>query len=99
MRGMYPILLQIGSWPLHTFGVVLAVAILVGSTVLVRETRRLGDPQITEERIQQLVWWVVVAVIGGGRLMHVLVEHRYYEEHPAKIFAVWEGGLVMYGGL
>jgi phosphatidylglycerol---prolipoprotein diacylglyceryl transferase len=29
----------------------------------------------------------------------VLVEHRYYSAHPLKAFAVWEGGLVMYGGM
>ena len=33
---MYPIITQIGPFTLHTFGVMLALAILVGSTVLLR---------------------------------------------------------------
>ena len=48
---MYPIITKIGPFTLHTFGVVLAIAILVGSSWLMRETRRLADPQITEERV------------------------------------------------
>ena len=96
---MHPILFTIGSLPLHTFGVILAVAILVGSWLLARATKRLGDPAITEELMQKLVWYIVLAVIIGGRLMHVLVEHKYFMEHPLEIVAVWKGGLVLYGGL
>jgi len=96
---MYPILFQIGSFPLHTFGVMLAIGILVGSTVLLRETRRLHDPQITEARIQRLVWYVVGAVVLGGRLLHVILNWDYYSGRLSEIPAIWEGGLVMYGGL
>ena len=95
---MYPIITQIGPFTLHTFGVVLAVAILVGSTVLAKETQRLGDPAITDERLQKLIWYIVLAVVGGGRLMHCIVEWDYFSQHPLEIFAVWKGGLVMYGG-
>jgi phosphatidylglycerol:prolipoprotein diacylglycerol transferase len=96
---MYPIITKIGPFTLHTFGVMLAIAILVGSTFLVRETRRLGDPKIPEERMQRLIWYIVIAVIVGGRLMHVIVNWEYYMKRPAEIPAIWEGGLVMYGGL
>jgi phosphatidylglycerol:prolipoprotein diacylglycerol transferase len=96
---MHPILITIGSYPLHTFGVMLAIAILVGSTVLHREARRLHDPQITEDRLQRLIWYIVIAVIGGGRLMHVIVNWDEFAPHPFDLFKIWEGGLVMYGGL
>jgi phosphatidylglycerol:prolipoprotein diacylglycerol transferase len=36
----------------------------------------------------------------GGRLLHVIYEQpRYYLENPVRIFFVWEGGFVFYGGL
>ena len=95
---MYPIIAKLGPFTLHTFGVVLATAILVGSAILSREARRLGDPQITEEKLQRLIWYIVLAVVFGGRLMHCIVEWRYFSAHPAKILAIWEGGLVFYGG-
>ena len=97
--GMYPIITKIGPFTLHTFGVMLAIAILVGSTWLLKEMRRLGDPKITEERMQKLIWYVVIAVIVGGRLMDVIVRWDYFSEHVSEIPAIWKGGLVMYGGL
>ncbi len=96
---MFPILVRIGPLTLHTFGVMLALAIIVGSTVLLCETRRLADPQITEARVQRLIWYVVLAIVGGGRLMHVIVNWRDFAGQPLEAFAVWNGGLVMYGGL
>lgn len=96
---MYPIITKIGPFTLHTFGVMLAIAILVGSTVLLREMRRLGDPDITEERMQRLIWYVVIATVAGGRLMDVIVRWDHFSQHPAEIPAIWKGGLVMYGGL
>lgn len=45
---------------------------------------------------------LVVVVTGflGARLAHVLYEEpSYYAEHPVEVFAVWQGGLVFYGGM
>ncbi len=98
---MYPIITHIGGFTLHTFGVMLAIAILVGSTVLMRELRRLGDPAISEVRMQRLIWYIVLAVIIGGRILYVITSWNqdHFGDHPLQIFAIWEGGLVMYGGL
>jgi phosphatidylglycerol:prolipoprotein diacylglycerol transferase len=96
---MYPILLKIGPLTLHTFGVMLAIAVVVGSAHLLRETRRLADPRITEAVIQRASWYIVLAVVLGGRLMHVIVNWKDYAHRPLAAFAIWEGGLVMYGGL
>ena len=37
--------------------------------------------------------------ILGARLYYVLFEWDYYSAHLNKIFAIWEGGLAIYGGL
>ena len=96
---MHPIVVKLGPFTLHTFGVILAFAILVGSSLVAKENKKFGDPKLTDELLQKLIWWCVVAVVLGGRLMHCIVEWKYFSKHPAKILAVWEGGLVMYGGL
>jgi phosphatidylglycerol---prolipoprotein diacylglyceryl transferase len=96
---MFPIITKIGPFTLHTFGVMLAIAILLGSHMLIREVRRFKDPQITEEKVQKLIWHVVLAVIIGGRLGHVFVNIGDYAQRPLEIFKIWEGGLMMYGGL
>jgi phosphatidylglycerol:prolipoprotein diacylglycerol transferase len=106
---MYPIIFRIepfllgsvklGPFTLHTFGLMLALGILLGSYAVTRETRRLGDPALSEERIQKLVWAVVLAVVGGGRLMHCIVRWEDYKQEPWRVLYIWEGGLVMYGGV
>jgi prolipoprotein diacylglyceryltransferase len=50
--------------------------------------------------------WVLVGVVVGARLMYVIVEMargsavgHEFRSSPWTIFAVWQGGLVMYGGM
>jgi phosphatidylglycerol:prolipoprotein diacylglycerol transferase len=61
-----------------------------------------GDPQ----RYASITSWIVIGVILGARLMYVVVETlqgsqvgQGFLEDPLSIFYVWQGGLVMYGGM
>ena len=37
--------------------------------------------------------------IIGARLYYVIFKFDYYSQHLGEIFAVWNGGLAIYGGL
>jgi phosphatidylglycerol:prolipoprotein diacylglycerol transferase len=40
------------------------------------------------------------AALAGARILHILYENfSYYRENPLKIFYLWEGGFVFYGGM
>lgn len=95
---MYPVL-RIGPYALPAFSVMVGLGLLVGSTVLLAEARRLRDPRITDGRVLALVWCVALAVLGGGRLMYVVERWGYFSGHLLEIPALWDGGLVMYGGV
>ena len=43
--------------------------------------------------------WAVIAGLVGARLYEVAFNWDYYGRYPAKILAVWEGGLAMHGGI
>ena len=44
--------------------------------------------------------WILFTVPVGARLMHVLYEEpAYYAESPLRIFEIWRGGFVYFGGL
>lgn len=45
-----------------------------------------------------LIWGALFGIIGA-RLYYVFNEWGYYSAHPSEIFAVWHGGLAIYGGL
>ena len=50
--------------------------------------------------LDDLLFYGVLGVILGGRLGEVLFYNPgYYFSHPAKILAVWEGGMSFHGGL
>jgi phosphatidylglycerol:prolipoprotein diacylglycerol transferase len=92
--------------PLHTYGLLIAAAFLVGIWLAQREARRRGqDP----ERIADLAFWILVAALVGSRVYFILVNWgdyvgpgRFLVETPVgripRLLAVWEGGLVFYGG-
>ena len=45
-------------------------------------------------------WMFLIGVFIGGRLGYVLFYNLpYYIQNPAKIFAVWEGGMSFHGGM
>jgi phosphatidylglycerol:prolipoprotein diacylglycerol transferase len=63
-----------------------------------------GLAPATPEDIGDLLVWVTVGIILGGRLGFVLFyglvyDANYYLSQPLRIFAAWEGGMAFHGGL
>jgi phosphatidylglycerol:prolipoprotein diacylglycerol transferase len=60
-----------------------------------------GDgPPLAPARLEDLTTWIVLGVIGGGRLGFVLFyQPAYYLANPAEIVMVWQGGMSFHGGL
>lgn len=55
--------------------------------------------KLQEELMNKLFIYVVLGTVIGARLGHVLFyDPLYYLANPAKIFAIWEGGLASHGG-
>lgn len=50
--------------------------------------------------IADLTFYLLVAGLAGSRVLYIITRwDAEYAHNPAKIFRVWEGGLVFYGGL
>jgi phosphatidylglycerol:prolipoprotein diacylglycerol transferase len=54
---------------------------------------------LSPERLVDLAFYTFVAGLIGGRLYYVLLRWDYYGTHLWKIFAIWEGGMAIHGGL
>lgn len=55
---------------------------------------------ISRAAIDDLLLWVTLGVILGGRLGYVLFyKPGYYLANPLEIFVVWQGGMSFHGGL
>lgn len=93
---MRPILLQLGALPIRSYGLLIAVAFMVGIWIARRRAVRIGyDPDI----IIDLSVIVILVSIIGARLAYVFVRWNYYQHDILGILRIWEGGLALYGGM
>jgi len=87
---------QIGPIAIRWYGVLMACAMALGLWLAQRDARRRGlDPE-------SLLKAAELALLGGligARLYYVLFNLDYYGQFPGKIFALWEGGLAIHGGV
>jgi len=88
--------IEIGPLSIRWYGILMAVAIGVGFWLAYREARA---QKLPADDILRVAQWAVVAGLIGARLYEVIFNWDYYGQHPAKIIAVWEGGLAIHGGL
>ncbi len=85
-----------GPLAVRWYGLLIATGVLLGTSLAHREAIRRGqDP----DKILNVIVVVVLSALVGARLYYVLFNWDYYGVHPAKIVAVWEGGLAIHGGL
>ncbi len=59
-----------------------------------------GQPPFAVDRADDLLLYMTLGVVAGGRLGEVLFyEPGYYLANPSEILAVWKGGMSFHGGL
>lgn len=92
---MHPTILKFGSFAIHSYGLLLAVAFLVAIQLFLMRGRARGLP---EDRLSTLSLWLLVLAIIGGRLLFVATHWDEYKTDPLAIVRLWEGGLILYGG-
>jgi phosphatidylglycerol:prolipoprotein diacylglycerol transferase len=94
---MYPEILRIGSFPINTYGVFLAIAFLCAILVTVRLAARDGLPR---ERIYDLSLWMLLASLIGSKILMLFTEPEYREQ-PLQLLSLdfLRSGGVFYGGL
>jgi prolipoprotein diacylglyceryl transferase len=88
--------IDIGPLSIHMYGITLLVAIVaaIGLTGL-RWTRRGGDWDLV---LRAAVWGVAAGIVGA-RLYHVVTSYDQLPDAWWGPFAVWEGGLGIWGGI
>jgi phosphatidylglycerol---prolipoprotein diacylglyceryl transferase len=58
-----------------------------------------GTPPMKPEKVEDLLTWVILGVILGGRMGYVLFyQPSAFLQNPSHIFRVWEGGMSFHGG-
>ncbi len=86
--------IEIGPLRLMTFGLFVAIGVIVGIYVAARRNQRYGIPRSETEKVG-----LILVGIGfvGARLLWV-VTHLEEIQSPLDVIAVWDGGLQFTGG-
>jgi phosphatidylglycerol:prolipoprotein diacylglycerol transferase len=94
---MYPEIVHIGSFPINTYGVFLAIAFLCGIMITVKLAERDGLPR---QKIYDLSLWMLLAGLIGSKILMLFTEPEY-RENPLQLVSLdfLRSGGVWYGGL
>jgi len=103
-----PILVQIGPFAIRWYALAYIAGILLGWRYVQSLARnenlwRLRGPIASSEQIDDLILWITLGVIVGGRLGHVLFYTMLSNpdsilSDPVEIFRTWHGGMSYHGG-
>jgi phosphatidylglycerol:prolipoprotein diacylglycerol transferase len=86
----------IGPLTLHTYGVLLAIAFVVGLWVASRQAKAAG---LDAARVTDMAVYVLIAGLVGAKVLLVIVEWGYYARNPRELLSILQSGGVFYGGL
>ncbi|WP_422910992.1 prolipoprotein diacylglyceryl transferase [Pseudomonas sp. MAC6] len=94
-----PVALALGPLKIHWYGLMYLIGIGGAWWLASRRLARF-DAAWNKEKLSDLVFWVAMGVILGGRLGYVLFyDLAAYIAEPARMLRIWEGGMSFHGGL
>ncbi len=92
------------SFALRWYALAYIAGLLIGWRIVVATIKRPAlwphdRAPMTPAQVEDLLTWVILGVIVGGRLGFVLFyQPAYYLSHPSEILMVWQGGMAFHGG-
>ena len=98
-----PVLISIGPFAIRWYALAYIVGILVGwfyARAIIAAPRLWGGPApLTVVDFDDLVIWVTLGIIVGGRTGYVLFYNLpHFAAHPIEIVQLWNGGMSFHGG-
>lgn len=94
-----PVAFALGPVAIHWYGLMYAIGFLGAWALGQWQARRPWSP-LSPTQVGDVVTWVAVGVIAGGRIGYML----FYQAgalvaDPLALFRIWEGGMSFHGGL
>jgi len=100
VRMIDPIAFSIGPISVHWYGLAYAGGLLISILILTTLNKKRPLFKDNNEIFDFLFWIFLVGVLLGGRLGYIIFYNLpYYLQNPAKIIAIWEGGMSFHGGM
>lgn len=91
---MDPVAFRVFGFEVRWYGLLIAIAVLIGTILALREAKRKG---VKEESIIDMLLFAVPGAIIGARLYYVIFQWDYYSQNPGEILNLRGGGLAIHG--
>ncbi len=89
-------IVHIGPLPLHAYGLMLAIGVLVAAKVAETRWVRFGQDQ---KEFARIVVPVVIAGVVGARIYHLFTGYKWSENGIVGTVEIWKGGLSIWGAV
>lgn len=93
---MHRIIFHSEFFTLYSYGFFVALAFLLSSLLMILDAKKKG---IATNDMFDFLIAIMAGGLIGGRILFVLVNLKYYVNHPSRIFFLNEGGLAFQGAL
>ena len=93
---MNPVALQLGPISIRWYAICIVSGLILAVYLSMKEAPR---KKIDPDDIIDFILIAFPLAIVGARLYYVIFEWGYYSQHLGEIFAIWNGGIAIYGGL
>lgn len=100
-----PVAIEIGPFSIKWYGLAYMFGLLIGwqyvkQLLATDPLWARNEPPMPADLADDLLLWMTLGVVLGGRLGQVLLyDPAYYFENPSEIFKVWKGGMSFHGAL
>ena len=100
-----PVLIDLGLFQIRWYSIAYILGIIIGwmyATKIIKLTtiNKYNFEQIKTSQFDDLVIYLIIGIILGGRLGYVFFYNlEYYSQNLLEIFKIWQGGMSFHGGL
>ena len=92
-----PIAIEIFGLKIYWYGLTYAISFMLGYFYIKYNSKHL---KLKQETIDDIFFYFLIFSVLGGRIFEIIFYNPiYYISNPLKIFAVWQGGMSIHGGI
>lgn len=93
---MDPVAFSIYGIEVRWYGIIIALAVVVGTFLALREAKRRG---LEEDTLLDFLLFAIPGAIIGARAYYVIFSWDYYKKNPNQILNIRGGGLAIHGAV
>lgn len=93
-----PIAIKLGPLPIRWYSLCIVAGLLLAVYLAMKEAPR---KKMNPDQVVDFILWAFPIAIVGARFYYIIFSGDWerYRNNPLSVFAVWEGGIAIYGGL